>query len=102
MLMLISYLLLCGRNVLMLSLYDIIYAVEPVDAWKPEANLYESGEMACTPPLSAPQTSHFASKSSVLTVSTNRTKSKGKHLGFCSACNCRDLDSKSNGMVACG
>ncbi len=67
----------------MLSVYDIIYAVEPVDAWKPEANLYESGEIDCTTPFSATQKSHFASKSSVLTVSTNQTKAiQGKASGF--------------------
>lgn len=38
-------LLICGKNVLILSLYDIICVVEPVDAWKPEGNPYESGEV---------------------------------------------------------
>lgn len=67
----------------MLSLYDIIYAVEPVDAWKPEINLYESGEIACIIPFSAHETSHFASKSSVVTVSTSQTKAiQGKASGF--------------------
>lgn len=81
--MLISYLLSCCRHVLMLSLYDIIYAVEPVDAWKPEANIYESGEITCTTPFSTPQMSHFASKPSVLTGSTNQTKViQGKAYGF--------------------
>lgn len=46
----ISSLLLCSRDVLMLSFYDIIHAVEPVDAWKPEVNLYESGEIALALP----------------------------------------------------
>lgn len=32
-------------TVLILSLCDTVCAVEPVDAWKPEANLYESGKM---------------------------------------------------------
>lgn len=88
----ISSLLLCSRDVLMLSFYDIIHAVEPVDAWKPEVNLYESGEIACT----ALQTSRFASKSSALTVSTNQTEvTQGKrHLCFCSGCNCRPSESK--------
>lgn len=92
----ISSLLLCSRDVLMLSLYDIIHAVEPVDTWKPEVNLYESGEIACT----ALQTSRFASKSSALTVSTNQTKvTQGKGICVSAQPVIAGLQSlKSNGM----
>lgn len=69
-----NQLLAASWYVQMLSMYDIISAVEPVDAWRPKANLYESGEIACIAPLSARQTSHFASKSSFLTVSTNQNE----------------------------
>lgn len=39
----------------MLGLYDIIYAVESVDAWKPDVNLYESGEIVCNAPFCLPK-----------------------------------------------
>lgn len=71
---------------LTLSLYHIIYAVEPVDAWKPEANLYESGEIVSSAHFLSfflAQKSRFASKFSVLTVSTNQTEAfQGKASGF--------------------
>ena len=46
-----------------------------MDVWKPEANLYESGKTACAGSHSVPQKSHFANKSSVLTVSTIQIES---------------------------
>lgn len=69
----------------MLSLYDFIYAVEPVDAWKPEANIYESGKMACaaTRCFSGSHETPFASNSSFLTVSADQTKGiQRKESGF--------------------
>lgn len=61
--------LLCGRNVLMLS---FVCAVEPVDGWRPEANLYEPGEIA-GPSL---RTVTLPVKPSVQMVSINQTKKK--------------------------
>lgn len=53
-----GYVLLYAVNLLTLSLYNIVYTVEPVDVWKPEANIYESGKIAChaAPFFSASQT----------------------------------------------
>lgn len=96
---LVIYLLLGSANVLMLSLYDIIYAVEPVDAWKPEGNLYESGEISLHYSFFCPQTSYFASKSLALTVSTNQTEAIQRKASAQPVI-VGVLDSKSNGMVA--
>lgn len=42
-------------------------AVEPVDSWRPDASIYESGEILCLaspscPPLPVPQPGHSAGK----------------------------------------
>lgn len=77
-------LLLGSIHVLTLSLYNIIYAVESVDAWRPDINLYESGEIASSTQCFCSKTIYFARRSSVLTVSTNQARlSMEKHLGPC-------------------